>query len=482
MSTPKKYFYITTTLPYVNADPHIGFAMEIVRADIIARSKRLAGYEVFFNTGTDEHGLKIYQKAFGFGEQPQQFVDRYVKKFKNLKDILGLSQDINFTRTTDPHHIQSAQKFWSICKERGYIYKKLYKSRYCSGCELERTDIEIENGRCFLHQNIDLVIIEEENYFFKFKSFQDKLLLYYDKYPDFIVPSFRLKEIRSFIEQGLEDFSISRLAVKMPWGIAVPDDPDHVMYVWFDALVNYISAIGWPDRPDDFKKWWVETGGVVQYCGKDNIRQQAAMWQAMLMAVDLPPSKTIVIDGFVTGEDGIKMSKSLGNTIDPFEVVKEYGTDPLRYYIGRELRPFEDSSFTMERFKESYNAHLANGLGNLTSRILKMAETNNVWSDLPEKPVDFVKLDADLAGFEINKYCDAIWERIEKADEHIEETKPFKTIKENKTKGEQDIKHLLNELWIIAHMLTAILPQTGETIKRLLKNKQTPNQPLFVRK
>lgn len=478
----KKYFYITTTLPYVNADPHIGFAMEIVRADIIARSKKLAGYEVFFNTGTDEHGLKIYQKAFGLSETPQQFVDRYVEKFKNLKDILGLSQDINFTRTTDSHHIQSAQKFWLICKERGYIYKKLYKSRYCSGCELERTDVEIENERCFLHQNIDLVIIEEENYFFKFQLFQDKLLEYYKKHLDFVIPTSRFNEISSFVKRGLEDFSISRLVSKMPWGISVPDDPDHVMYVWFDALVNYISAIGWPDRPHDFEKWWIKSGGVVQYCGKDNIRQQVAMWQAMLMAVGLPQSKTIVIDGFVTGEGGLKMSKTLGNTVDPVDVVKEYGTDSLRYYISRELHPFEDSSFTLEGFKESYNAHLANGLGNLVSRVLKMAETNDVWVELPNNPVDFVKLDQGLVGFEINKFCDVIWERIEKADKYIDNTKPFKTIKENKTKGENDIKYLLNELWVIAHMLTAVLPQTSETIKQLLKDKKTPAQPLFVRK
>lgn len=499
----KKPFYITTTLPYVNAEPHIGFAMEIIRADIIARVKKLAGHEVFFNTGTDEHGVKIYQKAFHFNEDTQAFVDRYVIKFRELKDVLGLSDDIHFIRTTDRHHTKAAQEFWRRCDANGFIYKKLYKTKYCPGCELEITDTELENGHCFIHPTTELILIDEENYFFRFSAFQKQLLDLYLENPLFVIPDFRLNEIKVFVGRGLEDFSISRLATKMPWGIPVPNDSAHVMYVWFDALINYVSTVGWPDdeiagkkSAGAFKKWWVETGGVVQYCGKDNLRQQSAMWQAMLMAAGLPPSHTIVINGFITGEGGLKMSKSLGNTVDPVEIVREYGTDALRYYVARGLSPFGDSPFTMEKFKEGYNAHLANGIGNLTSRILKMAETNEVWIDtgkiqdsrskIQEKntkgPVDWVEFDKKLAGFEINKVCDEIWERIMKSDKYIAENAPFKLIKENRVKGEKAVKYLLEELWLIANLLTPILPNTSETIKKLIIDKKTPVQPLFARK
>ncbi len=291
-----------------------------------------------------------------------------------------------------------------------------------------------------------------------------------------------MNEIFAFVERGLEDFSISRLATKMPWGIPVPDDADHVMYVWFDALVNYISAVGWPDKKDDFKKWWVDTGGVVQYCGKDNLRQQSAMWQAMLMSVNLPPSRQIVINGFVTGEGGLKMSKSLGNTVDPLEVIKQYGTDALRYYVAREIHPFEDSPFVMDKFKESYNAHLANGIGNLTSRVLKMAEANSAWTELKADPVNYVELDKQFDGYEINKVCNSIWDKINAADKYIDDTKPFKTIKVDKENGEGEIKHLLEELWVIAHMLAPILPTTSEKIIACMKNQKMPSEPLFARK
>jgi len=304
----KKPFYITTTLPYVNAEPHIGHAVEFVRADIIARFKKLQGQDVFFNTGTDEHGLKIYQKAKQLGLEPQAYVDQVSAKFKEIMPLLGIAVDepgitFNFIRTTDPHHVKAAQTFWMTVKENGYIYKKHYAAKYCVGCELEKTESELVNGKCPLHPLQELEIIEEENYFFKFSAFQQKLLELYEKNPTLVIPDFRFNEIKAFVSRGLEDFSISRLKEKMVWGVPVPDDDKHVMYVWFDALVDYISAIGWPDDEikgeksvGAFKKWWIDTGGVVQYCGKDNLRQQSAIWQAMLISAGLPPSKTIVID------------------------------------------------------------------------------------------------------------------------------------------------------------------------------------------
>ncbi|MFA6295675.1 MAG: methionine--tRNA ligase [Candidatus Paceibacterota bacterium] len=486
-----KPFYITTTLPYVNSDPHIGFAMEIIRADIVARYKKLNGYEIFYNTGTDEHGAKIHRKSVEKGIPVQEYVDEYAVKFKNLIPLLNIMPGANFIRTTDPHHVKAAQEFWKMADKNGLIYKKNYSIKYCVGCELEKTESELVNSKCPLHPLAELEIIEEENYFFRFSIFQKQLLDLYEKNQTFVVPNSRLNEIRAFVERGLEDFSISRLVSKMPWGIPVPGDDKQVMYVWFDALVNYVSVVGWPDNMENFDKWWVSTGGVVQYCGKDNLRQQAAMWQAMLMAVKLPPSKQIIIDGFVTGEGGIKMSKSLGNTVDPLEIVKEYSADVLRYYVARELAPFEDSPFTMEKFKEAYNAHLANGLGNLTSRIMKMAESNAIKFD-DEVAKDFAgskemidiqaKYTEGFEKYDLQQASNAVWELIGNTDSLIQVEQPFKKIKTDKTAGEKDIKELLARLNLIGNMLLPFIPKTAEIILGLVKENKMPEVPLFARK
>ena len=486
----KKPFYITTTLPYVNAEPHIGFAMELIRADIIARSMKLNGREVFFNTGTDEHGIKVYRKSKEQGIEVQKYVDQYASKFKELISILGIMPEITFTRTTDPHHIQAAQEFWEIADKQGCIYKKNYSVKYCVGCELEKMESELVDGKCPIHPLMEMEIIEEENYFFRFSIFQKQLLDLYEKNPNFVRPNSRLNEIRAFVERGLEDFSISRLRSKMPWGIPVPTDENHVMYVWFDALVNYISAIGWPDKMDDFQKWWVLSGGVVQYCGKDNLRQQSAMWQAMLMSVKLPPSQTIIVEGFITGEGGIKMSKSLGNTVNPLDIVKEYGLDALRYFVAREIHPFEDGPFSAEQFKNAYNAHLANGLGNLVSRVLKMATANEIKFD--EDLVKELSASTEVAGlqtryeaglneYDLQKATNAIWELINNTDKIVQERQPFKKIKTDKPSAEKDIKELLARLDLVGTMLLPILPRTGETILDLVQNNKMPEASLFPR-
>jgi methionyl-tRNA synthetase len=474
-----KDFYITTTLPYVNAEPHVGHAMEFIRADVIARAKKLQGFNVFFNTGTDEHGTKIERNAFAKHIPVQEFVDASSLNFKNLLSLLGIA-DFNFIRTTDPKHVKCAQAFWKLCDKASYIYKKNYTTKYCVGCELEKTDSELVDGKCPIHPSLQIELIEEENYFFKFSEFQKPLLKFYEKNPKFVVPDFRYNEIKAFVERGLSDFSISRLKSKMSWGVPVPGDEDQVMYVWFDALTSYISTLGWPDDEKNFDKWWIKTGGVVQYCGKDNLRQQSAIWQSMLMAAGLPNSKQIVIDGFITGEGGVKMSKTLGNTVDPVEVIKEYGTDALRYFVTRELHPFEDSPFTMEKFKESYNAHLANGLGNLVSRVMKMAETNGI--TLKKVPdVDISKYAPLYDSYEINKVCDDIWARIQAADKFIQEHQPFKTIKVDKAKGEHEISHLLEEVAHIGMLLTPILPETSAKIAKAIKDNKI-EAPLFMRK
>jgi methionyl-tRNA synthetase len=480
-----KAFYITSTLPYVNSEPHIGFAMELVRADAIARYKKLAGFEVFFNTGTDEHGTKLLKAAEALGQDVQKYVDEYAAKFKDLKGLLNISDDVHFIRTTDGKHIRAAQEMWRLCDKNGYIYKKTYQAKYCVGCELEKTDSELnEEGQCPIHPNYKIELINEENYFFKFSAFQDKLLALYEQNPSFVIPDFRFNEIKSFVKAGLEDFSISRLKAKMSWGVPVPGDDAHVMYVWFDALTSYISTLGWPEDTANFEKFWAN-GTPVQYAGKDNLRQQSAMWQAMLMAAGLPNSHTIVIDGFVTGEGGIKMSKSIGNVISPVDVVKEYGTDALRYFVLGELSSFEDSPVTLERIKEAYNAKLANGIGNLTSRIMKMAETNlQNWVEIPQMTLtpDWVPAITAMEQFNIGEAMTVVFKHVTELDEMIQSKQPFKLVKTNKEEAVQIIKELVIKLHNIGQMLTPLLPETSQKIMEIVQSKKMPETPLFLRK
>lgn len=478
-----KAFYITTTLPYVNSDPHVGFAMEIVRADVIARLKKLQGFDVFFNTGTDEHGQKLSDSAESSGKDVKVYVDEYAKKFQELIPLLGISEDIHFIRTTDSNHESAVQAFWNRVLKNGYIYKKNYSAKYCVGCEENKTDSDLVDGHCPIHPNLEIEIINEENYFFKFSEFGDRLLSLYDSIEkegrSFVIPSFRLNEMREFVKRGLEDFSISRLRSKMSWGVGVPNDPDHVIYVWFDALINYISTLGWPDNTEQFEWFW-KNGTPVQYCGKDNTRFQAAMWQAMLMAADLPPSHTIVVNGFITS-GGQKMSKSTGNVINPVDVVNEYGVDAFRYFVTRELQPFEDSDFTMERFKEAYNANLANGLGNLVSRIMKMSEQYGV--DISDHVGNSIsQIDNWLQAFDIKNAMDEIWSHIGDIDKMIALEKPFSVYKEDPEKAKSLVLPLLLRLQDIARSLEPIMPETSQKIQKLIKENKSPEKPLFARK
>lgn len=487
----KKSFYITTTLPYVNAPLHMGHALEFVRADTIARYKKLVGYDVFFNTGTDEHGIKIYEKAKEKGVEVQDFVDQGFETFKEQLKIFGVSDDVHFIRTTDKNHEVSAQAFWKRVRDNGFIYKKNYQAKYCVGCESEKTDSELtEDGFCPEHPGVPLQIIEEENYFFKYSQFSEKLLAFYAENPTFVIPEFRFNEMKAFVERGLQDFSISRLKSKMPWGIAVPDDEEHVMYVWFDALTNYINTLGWHrsaeasgegDPEDLFTKYWVH-GTPTQYCGKDNTRFQSAMWQAMLMAADFPPSHRVVVNGFITGDKGVRMSKTLGNVVDPRDIVAEYGTDALRYFLLREVSSFEDSPFTIERFKEAYNSGLANGLGNLASRILTLSEKYlEVCPEIPESSISQEFFDI-LETFDIKKAADFVWEKVSELDRLIQETQPFKVVKVDEKKGKEMITDLVLKLYTIARMLNPLMPETNKVLKQLIKANKKPEAPLFLRK
>lgn len=470
----KKYLSLTTTLPYVNSAPHVGFALEIVQADVVARFKKSTGYDVFFNFGTDEHGLKIYKKAQEQDKDPQDYVDEYAKKFDKLKAALNLNYN-SFIRTTDPHHIKAAQEFWERCKANGDIYKKIYKTKYCVGCELEKTDSELENGKCPLHPNVDLETIEEENYFFKFSKYQKPLLEFYEKNPNFVVPEFRFNEIKTFVRDGLQDFSISRVKNKMPWGVDVPNDPKQVISVWFDALVNYVSAMGWPDDLTKFNKWWP----VIQFAGKDNLRQQTAIWQAMLMSAGLPNSKQVFIHGFITS-DGQKMSKSLGNIIDPFEYVNKYGTDALRYYLLAKISPTEDGDFTREKFEDVYNADLANGLGNIVSRIAKLCENENLDGIRNNKPTPYQVIENNLKNYCFDVAMFNLWSQIRLMDQIINKEEPWK-IKNKKELKEKLFLYTKNIL-DLAHNLWPFLPETAEKIEKQFKGpKIMSGAPLFPR-
>lgn len=465
-------FYVTTTLPYVNASPHIGFALEIVEADVIARYHRLIEDDVIFNTGTDEYGQKIYQMALDNKQSPQDYCDEYALKFDDLKKLLNLSYD-KFIRTTNKHHRQAAQEFWRRCNQSGDIYKKLYKVKYCVGCELEKTDSELVDGKCHLHPNRELEVREEENYFFKFSRYQDKLLQLYQDNPQFVKPATKQKEITSFVRGGLKDFSISRLKEKMPWGVPVPGDDEHVMYVWFDALINYISTLGWPEDEASFNKYWP----VVQLAGKDNLRQQAAMWQAMLMSVGLPPSKKILINGFIS-VGGQKMSKSLGNVISPQEMVDKYGVDGSRFLLINLGTFGEDMDVTWDRMDREYIAYLANGLGNLCSRVAKLCEQSELEnkSTLPSLKAEYQK---NFANYSLTTALGMIKEMIQQGDKSLSKNKPWLL------KGQLQadaLRMAIDHLLVIGYHLQPFMPDTAQAIlDHFSQPKISALKPLFPR-
>jgi methionyl-tRNA synthetase len=491
----QKPFYITTTLPYVNADPHIGHALEFVRADVIARRKRLENRDVFFNTGTDEHGAKIFENAVKEGKEVKEYVTGFSEKFKELHQKLNISYD-GFIRTTDERHILAAEEIWKRCSNNGYIYKKNYQAKYCVGCELTKTDSELVDGKCEVHPTREIELIDEENYFFAFSKLQDKLLGLYKETPNFVIPQTRFNEIRSFVERGLEDFSISRLKSKMSWGVPVPGDDTHVMYVWFDALTSYISTLGWPTNESFHLYWeqdqWETRSGhysvgrdVVQYCGKDNLRQQAAMWQAMLIAADLPTSTQIVIDGFILS-GGQKMSKSTGNVINPLEIIEEYSgvtdypEDVLRFVLLHDISSFEDGDITKDTILTSYVSHLQNGIGNLTNRIMKMATTHAVVSleTSRKESFDIFKV---LETFDTRRAMEMCMEEVRNLDKFIQDTEPFKVIKHDEERGLLLIGDCLADLYRIAHNLSIFLPNTSAKILECIEEHKMPEKPLFGR-
>lgn len=479
-----KPFYLTTTLPYVNADPHIGFALEIIAADVICRWQASQGRDVFFNTGTDEHGQKIYENACAAGKEPQAYVDEYAAVFRSLKTQLNLFADVHFIRTTDPQHRAAAQEIWKRCQANGDIYKAQQTINYCVGCELEKQSSELEDGRCPLHPNKELVVREEENYFFRFSDYEDKLLELY-KSDTFVRPASKQKEITAFVAGGLRDFSISRLKDKMPWGVPVPGDDDHVMYVWFDALTSYISTLGWPKEGEgsDYKKYW--ESGAVQLAGKDNLRQQSAMWQAMLLSAGLEPSKQILINGFIS-VDGQKMSKSLGNVISPADMINRYGVDATRFLIMN-LGPFgTDMDVSWEKFDTTYTAVLSNSIGNTCSRIAALAQGMDGSQVKSTERFDEKKLikysemtDVALSRYNIAEAVVSVQTHFSEIEQLLSEEKPWLLSSEEKQSA---MKKYVASLQSILPALSVFMPQTALALKKHFSSAEiTKLAPLFPR-
>lgn len=475
-----RHFYITSTLAYINSEPHIGYAAELIKADVIARYEAQRGAIIFFNTGTDEHGLKVYQKAKELGMDVQAYCDEYSAKFRPLKEKLNLSYT-NFIRTTDAHHAAAVQEFWRRCEANGDIYKKLYRIKYCVGCEMEKTDSELNNGHCPLHPNMEIEIIDEENYFFRFSKYADRLRELYKNNPTFVLPAGRLKEIKTFVDSGLRDFSISRVKEKMPHGISVPGDDSQVVYVWFDALVDYISTLGWPDESGNYKTYWPG----MQVCGKDNLRPQAAMWQAMLMSAGLPNSKQILVFGFLT-MNGQKMSKSLGNFVNPYELVDKYGTDAVRYYLLAEMSPFEDGDYSEEKFQGRYNADLANGLGNLVARVSNLLEKNEIKTSLKVNLEDGAiaetvkKFEASFKEYRFNEAIQILWEKIKACDEELSQKTPWKMT--NKKEIEGILYPLAQTILNISYLLEPFIPGAAQKIQtQFLTEQIKKGESLFPR-
>lgn len=473
-----KTFYITTPIYYPNAKLHMGHAYTTVLSDILARYHRLNGEDVYFLTGSDENTEKVVRAAKSIGRDSKEYLDEIVLNFKDLFSKLDIDYS-QFIRTSDEKiHWPGAQALWQKLIEAGDIEKRSYEGLYCVGHEAFITEKDLVDGKCPDH-NEEPQLIKEENYFFKLSKYTEQIKEKIKSEELKIIPESRRNEILALLERGLEDISFSRPANKVSVGIPVPNDLSQVMYVWCDALSNYITALGYGRKEDEiFKKFWPVD---VHMIGKDILRFHAAIWPAMLLSAGLSLPKKIFVHGFITS-GGKKMSKSLGNTIDPLELITEYGGDAMRYYLARHISPFEDGDLTKESFNDSYNANLANGLGNLTSRIMKMAKDNLDGPVEIAESEDMSEYFSYLEKFEINKACDFIWSEIAGMDKFIQENQPFKIVKIEKEKGQKMISDLVVRLYSVARMLNPILPETSEKIKELIRQNKTPESPLFARK
>ncbi|WP_026761716.1 methionine--tRNA ligase [Selenomonas artemidis] len=468
----KTPFYITTPIYYPSAKLHIGHAYCTTVADTIARFKRLAGYDVFFLTGSDEHGQKIQQAAEKEGVTPQAYVDRIVAGFQELWQLLGISYD-DFIRTSEERHHELVQNIFQQIYDQGDIYKGEYKGLYCTPCESYWTELQLdENGNCpDCHRPVQEV--SEEAYFFRMSKYADRVLAYIKEHPDFIQPVSRRNEMISFIEQGLEDLCVSRTS--FDWGIPVPFDPKHVVYVWFDALTNYLTPIGYMHDKETFRKYWPCD---VHLVGKEIVRFHTIIWGCMLMALGLDLPKKVYGHGWLI-VDGAKMSKSVGNVVDPIALIEEFGADAIRYFLLREITLGQDGNISRDALINRINSDLANDLGNLLHRTLSMAKkyrggvivkgTGETAFDasLEEMAAETVKMyTAQMEAMELSPAIRTVWAFIARTNKYIDETAPWTLAKDEAKAGQLDsvLYHLVEALHITSILIAPFMPVTARRI------------------
>lgn len=472
-------FYVTTSIAYANSVPHIGYAMEVLQADAVARYQtlRLGRENVFFLSGTDEHGTKIKKTATEKGMEVQAFVDQNAAVFQRLLTTLGCDND-KFIRTTDPKHEAAAQKLWRALDAAGSLEKRSYAGLYCVGCEAFLTEHDLVDGKCPYHQK-EPEKIEENNWFFKASNYLPEIRSRIESGELEILPESRKHEVLNLIDNAQKegmDVSFSRSKSVLDWGVPVPNDPDQVMYVWCDALTNYISALGYGEENDSaqFQEFWMDNRDITHIIGKDILRFHAMLWPAMLRAAGLPLPKKICVHAHITS-GGQKMSKSLGNVVDPFALIEKYGVDPVRYYLLKEIPTTEDGDFSFERFEEVYKADLQNGLGNLTARVLAMAEKyfegkvpevemNRTGGEMDGSQLISSVLSECMEQFKLDRAAGLIQANVSRMDGYITATEPFKLIKTDEAATAVVIYNLLENLRQIAWLVRPFLPATSDKI------------------
>jgi methionyl-tRNA synthetase len=473
-------YYVTTAIPYVNAAPHIGNVLDFIYGDILARYHRQKGEKVLFSAGTDEHGSKIAEKAKETGESPAKFAEENTKKFAELLKMLDISND-RFIKTTDKGHEQRVQIIWKNLSK--YIYKGKYVGLYCVGDEefVTETTAKANNMVCPIH-NRPYERLEEENYFFALSKFTGAIKAAIDDGTFNIIPETRKNESLSLLESGLEDISISRPADKLVWGIPVPGDPKQVIYVWLDALVNYITVLGYPEHKDFATFWPADT----QIIGKDIIRFHAAFWPAILMALDLPLPHLLYVHGHLNAA-GQKMSKTVGNVVTPKDIIDKYGVDAYRYYFARHISSYEDGDFTWDRMEAAYNNELANELGNAVQRVASMIGKyqNNIIGDIPPAEHDIHEYQEAMANCRFDKALDEVWEQVRGLNQYIDTQKPWVIAKANDTGHLSEVlAYSASCLLEIAEMVKSFMPGTANKIEYVFKEGviKPLDKPLFPKK